>query len=538
MQASEILRRYAAGDRNFQRMNLRGLSFKGQNLSGADFSRTDIRGTNFRGADLTEAKFRGAIAGLQARWVIIFWAIVGLLAALLGVCFVWVSLFAALIFESSPTSSVVIGWVSWIVLVVFFAIAIWKGVLAGVIAGVVMGVAAGNVMGVMMFAVDFDAGVEAAFVGVLAISVAGVVTIIGAVLGAIAIHEVLMGVIAGIIAGVIAIYGTAAIHGAVGEAIAGVVGGAVAGAFVLLGLYISQRAMKGDPRDTLIRNIAIAFATMRGTSFYKADLTDVDFSIALLESTDLREAILTRTCWKNTENLDRIQLDNTILENPQVRELLKTGNGYGKSFQNANLRGANLQGANLENANLKQADLSEAILCDANLKNTDLTEALAIGTDFTGAYLTGACLESWKISPSTILDRVDCQYVFLLEHPNTNNSRERHPHLPNKTFDPGDFEKLYKQSTNPGQFLLKNRTNHKAFHGTFQTIIETVQEALQTIIDENPEITWDSIQKIERKGEDVLVEIKVPKITDKAKIERTLDIAYESCMQKKYKDEM
>ncbi len=43
MKAAEVLRRYAAGERNFRGVNLRGQSFKGADLSGADFSYADIR---------------------------------------------------------------------------------------------------------------------------------------------------------------------------------------------------------------------------------------------------------------------------------------------------------------------------------------------------------------------------------------------------------------------------------------------------------------------------------------------------------------
>jgi hypothetical protein len=38
MKASEILAKYAAGERNFQRLNLRGQSFKGKDLAGAERS--------------------------------------------------------------------------------------------------------------------------------------------------------------------------------------------------------------------------------------------------------------------------------------------------------------------------------------------------------------------------------------------------------------------------------------------------------------------------------------------------------------------
>jgi len=62
MKAEELLRRYAAEERNFQNADLRGQNFKGKDLSGADFSHADIRSTNFSRANLSNAKFTGAKA--------------------------------------------------------------------------------------------------------------------------------------------------------------------------------------------------------------------------------------------------------------------------------------------------------------------------------------------------------------------------------------------------------------------------------------------------------------------------------------------
>jgi len=45
----------------------------------------------------------------------------------------------------------------------------------------------------------------------------------------------------------------------------------------------------------------------------------------------------------------------------------------------------------------------------------NLTEAQAIGTDFTGAQMTGACLEGWSYDHTTKLDDVEGRFVFELE---------------------------------------------------------------------------------------------------------------------------
>jgi hypothetical protein len=84
MKATEVLKRYEAGERDFRRVNLRGQSFKGENLSGANFSEADIRGTNFTNAKLIGTNFSGAKAGLQRRWAILLVGISLLLSALSG----------------------------------------------------------------------------------------------------------------------------------------------------------------------------------------------------------------------------------------------------------------------------------------------------------------------------------------------------------------------------------------------------------------------------------------------------------------------
>jgi uncharacterized protein YjbI with pentapeptide repeats len=293
--------------------------------------------------------------------------------------------------------------------------------------------------------------------------------------------------------------------------------GGLASILVLLGNYAGWQAFNGNEKYALIRSIAITFAATGGTSFRNADLTDADFTSATLKSTDFRRANLTRTRWHKTKKLDRARLGNSILADTAVRELLISGDGENKSYAGANLQGANLTGANLNLSNLREAKLDQATFQQANLEGANLTEASSVGTDFTHAYLTGACIETWNIDITTKLEQVDCRFVYLREEPDPiTGDRERRPHEPKKVFEPGDFEKLYKKIMNTVQILLRNGINSEAFHLAFQKVM-----------DENPEITPDSIQSIEKKGNDVLVTLEVSEETNKGKLEKQFFEVYE-----------
>ncbi|NEQ34664.1 MAG: pentapeptide repeat-containing protein, partial [Leptolyngbya sp. SIO4C5] len=84
MRADEVLKRYAAGDRNFGSSNLRGQSFKGKELSGVDFSQSDIRGADFSQSNLSGTRFNHCQAGLTPLRTIIFIVLSWLLAAISG----------------------------------------------------------------------------------------------------------------------------------------------------------------------------------------------------------------------------------------------------------------------------------------------------------------------------------------------------------------------------------------------------------------------------------------------------------------------
>jgi hypothetical protein len=70
-----------------------------------------------------------------------------------------------------------------------------------------------------------------------------------------------------------------------------------------------------------------------------------------------------------------------------------------------------------------------------------------VGTNFTNAKMTGACVEAWNIESTTQLNNVDCRFVYLLENPKPGtDDRERRPS--SGDFQPGEFTKLFEEVLN------------------------------------------------------------------------------------------
>ena len=480
---------------DFSGQNLRGRNFRGQDLTGANFSHADIRGANFSNAILRGASFTGAKAGLQRRWVtgqlLISLALSLLSGILSGVSSWYVTYYfePRVIARITPIPAAVIAI---FYLVLFIAIA-RQGFIVRVLGAATVAVAIAVVS-----AVAVNIGVDGA--GGVAGGISAAAAAAGGVAGAAAAGGIAGGIaVTGGVLAAIVIGGNGVIAGIIAVAIA------VTTAGTLLSGYVAWRAFKGDEKFALVREIAITFGAIGGTSFCGADLTDADFTKAILKSTNFnhtkqKQTILHQVCWSDAAKLDRARLGTSILANPVVRKLLVTRNGYKRSYANLDLSHANLKGVNLNCANL--------------------TKTVAIGANFSQACLTGGCLESWNIDHTTKLDRVDCQFVYLLEQPNAIGSRERRPHDPDKVFQPGDFEKLYNKIMTTVQLLLRNGVNPEAFAVAFQKLMQ-----------ENPEITPDSVQAIEKKGDDVLVTLQLPEGTDKGKVERTFDNAYQARLE-------
>ncbi|NEO47872.1 MAG: pentapeptide repeat-containing protein [Moorea sp. SIO4A3] len=514
MKANEVLEKYSAGERDFRRANLRGQSFQEKDLSGADFSEADIRGANFKNANLTGTKFCKAKAGLQRRLVIVLLLLSWITSGLSGMCSFFGGALVVLIVRSSGVAEQVYSWIALIVIVVLFAVIIRQNIKGAVALAVAVAVAAA-------IAVPFAGGVAVAF------AVAGTLAVVEvvAVVGSFAMAEALGGSVALAIA--VAVAEAVAVAGAEAAAVAFDIGEALALAlalaFVLLTMYLGWRALKDDPKNAWIRNLVIGFVATAGTSFYEANLTDADFTRAILNSTDLTKATLTRSCWQNTTKLDQARLGTSYLQDKNVRQLLITGEGQDKNFDRLDLRGINLKGANLQDASFIGTDLNRANLENAKLSRAKLVQTLLEGADLTGATLTGAYIEDWGISNTTQLIEIQCDYIFLKLPTKNDPDPKRRPADQERNFEPGEFAKLAQKIPHTVDLIFKDGIDWQTFLKTFEELrVESDTEELPVI------------QTMENKGDGAFViRVKVPEKVDEAEYERKFWAKYKPTLEAK-----
>ncbi len=505
MNASDLLKRYAEGERDFRCAKLRHCEFQCCDLQSINLSGADIRGANFNGANLSGAVFQNVRAGLPHQYLILHCIVSAFLSVLLG-------LFAGLsgVWISSLLSSDYVQVFSLfpaaVVITAFVAVLI-----------------------VLLTAHDFSINLllillVVSFIFFSITELSPVFAFTG--LGAIASYLLVLGIQSinflladRFVLAIILIFGTSATQSAFmlsrmhTEAFAV----SIALSCIPISLYCAYVSAQGESRFQWIFQLTLTLRTLGSTSFRRANLTDADFSSSCLKNVNFWQATLTRTQWKNTKLLSQAYTDDVHLRNPQVRSLLVSRNGYRQSYEGLNLRGINVDGANLEQASFKRSDLSAASFQDTNLKNANLTESLCIGTNFSYSYFTGACLQEWNINYETHLNQVDCQYIFLLETPNEQGDRDRRPYAANKVFHPGDFELLYRKVTATVQILLRDEVDASTF-----------QSALQQVITRHPHT---HLVGVDRKGTSTLVTLGIPATANKSHIEQSWDDAYESRLQ-------
>ncbi|MGF1523839.1 MAG: pentapeptide repeat-containing protein [Leptolyngbyaceae cyanobacterium] len=534
LKARDVLRLYAAGENDFRSTILRGCNFRGADLSGADFSRADIRSARFVNVILRGTTFSYAQAGLQRCWL---WTKLAL-ACIFSTLSIYLQAMAGALMGitiANPLDSyeVYAGVGGLVVVAIVFGVVVRQGYTLKTpenSAAVIVIVAVVVFTSANSFNVSFTFASTASFTVMFAIVVAFSIVAAGAgtCVNSIAFAFSPIAAFTSFCIGTLAATGTilrniAYVHSTSAAAVSTICAGAVVFTGFLSSVLIGRRILEGNPNFENLRIVSCALGALGGTAFSGTDLTRSTFVQANLKNTNFANSrqhhtILTNVRWHQAEKLDRARLGTSNLQDPRVRNLLTTLNGIDQDLFNADLQGANLASAQLHRVNLKGANLSGATLQKAELHEANLTKTQCVGTDFTDAHLTGACLEAWNIDETTVLKDIDCQYVFLKEDTNALGVRERLPHNPDKCFEPGDFEKYFREVLDEVKILIRGGVDPQAFKVAFQELMRKHQ------------ITPQAVRSIQRKGPDVLMSVAASPDQAKPDIARTFDIAYEKAL--------
>ena len=510
----EVLRRYQAGERDFRGADLRSLRFRGVTLAGADFTGADLRGTDFLNADLRGVRFSGSHCGLPLMRRIgqrVSEFALGMLAGVL-MCMAY-AIMATQVLGTTNSVMATFGWGWGIALALSFGVLLavfaWEGLNAKGISCLLMTTVLNFTLALTGARIKTNDDVlgfalSIAATGAIAIALPSAVTaasLAGALTSALLISRYF-------------------------GAMTDVWQASVLMAIVLTLFIAFGRVKKGGAGYEGIRSFAHALRCTGATRFCSADLRGAFFNDARLAwvrfQAPRREAPrLERVCWKGARGLDLARLGGTSLEDPSCRQLLLSGAAPGADLRGLNLRGAYLPQADLRGADLREANLSEAVLTEAHLEGANLKGTQCLGTDLECAHLTGTTVEGWNINHATNLHGIDCSYVYLLEPVDVqgqrrdDDQRERLPHDPGKSFQPGDFEIYFKQLIEEVKLLIKNGVDAKAF-----------QQAFQEVMLQHPQITPESFTGLKRSGNDVLITLQTPASVDKGALEQTFFAKY------------
>jgi uncharacterized protein YjbI with pentapeptide repeats len=459
MKAKELLRRYAAGKRDFQGSSLRGQNFKGHVLSEADFSYADIRGANFSNAILRGANFTGAKAGIQRRWIGIQCVVSFLISLILnyasfGLNGFWMSFF----FGDYPSDHQrpfdinlrIIGFLILGLFICVWTLVLYQGLTKNTFIEVailvaVTGVISGLNSSLYLTSIDGFAGpgwivvlVITGVAALISLSFFGSVCLVMATfrstafLGALATPLVVLafnnyrtvGRLLDFSVNNRQVIGHLSVHLIV---------------VLITSFYIAWQASKGNRKFTFVYEAGLSFNSIGGTSFRCSNLTKASFVGAHLRSASFHQATMTGINWKNAKQIHRVRWGETYLLNPAVQSLIVSRNGQNQNFDGLNLEGANLEGVNLQDSSFIGTSLNQSNLRGADLSRVVLKQTQLDGADLTGAILTGAYIEDWGITSTTNMENVQCEYVYMRVPTKENPNPLRKPDNLRETFAEGEF---------------------------------------------------------------------------------------------------
>ena len=503
---------------NFAGQSLIGRSFVGCDLSGADFGFTDIRSANFTGADLTGANFQNARAGLSKRWKWLQTAVLLICSAAVGVMSIVAGTFTGtfLVSANIETFTLVPGLLA---LVLFAAVGLplafygfttkaFQNILVAGTTAIAL-IALGT-----FFAPTHSADTAGGMTGGLVLIVANAVTLtVAGLSGGKWIMRACL-----LFCSAIAVFSYPIVYPVAASSIADTPAGAmnrlgvaiVVALIITIGGYPAHKVLSKDERFDLLQRIATTFTAQGGTCFYKANLTNANFTQAKLKCADFSSAHLQQTNFYRAHKLNTAKLTDTVLNQTQVRHLAVTKQGEQQSYCGLNLTGLNLVEARLVRCDFTDCTLNHATLQGASALDADFTRTQAIGTDFRYALLTGSCVEAWNIDSTTQLDSVACEYVYLRAH-----QQERRPS--SGLFKVGEFSKLFQEVLDTVDLIFQGGLDWKALHAT----LEDANQA-------RPEDKPLTLRSIENKDDGVVVvKVDAPSEEDKATLHADLSTRYQ-----------
>ena len=280
---------------DFSGQNLQGKRFQKLHLENADFTGADLRGANFSFAHLQGALFVRAKTGITNSGKALLFVLSLVFSLLSGYIAMLAGSAGQVLLRSEDPMLRISGYITVAYFLFFTIVAVWKGLFRAINTLLVGMIAMAVAAGLFMYLSGLGTG-QGAIYGTLALLLMALMFVVGT------IARATVGTMGSNILFLIVALG--------GGIFAKSVGGGVATMIMAVACaVISKRALK-EGGHSVLKKIALRISSAFGTSFANADLTNADFSEALIENTNFSHAELRRINWNQTKGLFMLEDDD------------------------------------------------------------------------------------------------------------------------------------------------------------------------------------------------------------------------------------